>query len=528
MNRRSFLAAAAGSTGGVLATRLLAAAPATASTKNNVVTLSGSNSMATYTIPAGGTLRFDPNVSTTLELTGNLINYGRLEMKPARPDVVHTIRFKGVRESSFVGGGLDPLASDVGLWVMGAGVLELQGTPKAAWNRTGTDPSWTPTDEIRVTPTAPGDTGSRGFPTFAGTVPSGPDGHKAEVINLTRNVIIEGTPTGRAHIFIRSTAPQTIRYVRLQHLGPRKNGAVIVGRWCLHFHHSMDGSRGSLVEGVVATACGAHVYVPHMSNGITFRNCIAYNVLESPFWWDPPDSGVDNVAHDILWDSCLAGLVVADGAGKFRITGFSLQAGSRNVIRNCVAVGVQGTGGDASGFAWPSRMTDVWTFEDNIAHNNKGTGAFVWENDHLPHTLSRFVAYRNGISGLRHGAYSNAFHYNNVTMIENGAYALDLHSRSKFGTDGQPLSFTQSVVKGTPKGILITGSVAGGNAPVIINDWQFQSCGTPVEVAHKGRFPGAYEFNRCTVNGQPLQKAHFKLSKVIPGSSIKVDGQRIV
>jgi hypothetical protein len=79
---------------------------------------------------------------------------------------------------------------------------------------------------------------------------------------------------------------------------------------------------------------------------------------------------MDNESNDILWEYCVAGLVDSYET-KFQVSGFSLQPGSGNVCRGCVAVGVQGTGGEASGFQWPSRMSDVWAFEDCVAHNNK-------------------------------------------------------------------------------------------------------------------------------------------------------------
>jgi hypothetical protein len=523
MNRRSFLAVAAASTGGVVASRVLAAAPARAGAD---VTISGSNSMAGYTIPAGTTLRFDPNKSTTLELTGNLINNGRLEMRPARPDVVHTLRFTGVVESKFVGGGMDPVPTDVGLWVMGDGVLDIQGTPRTAWNRTGTDATWQPGDQLVVTPTAPGDVGSNGFAAFNGTVPVGPAGHKGEVLNLTRNVVIEGTPSGRAHVFICSMAPQTVRYAHLRHLGPRKNDLTILGRWVLHFHHCMDGSRGSLVEGVVISDAGAHAFVPHMSHGVTFRNCIAYRVVESPFWWDRPEGDMDNASDDIMWESCVAASVDSD-QNKFQVTGFSLQAGTRNVVRGCVAAGVLGSGGEASGFQWPSRMKDVWTFEDCVAHNNNGTGIFTWENDGRPHVLRRFTAYRNRKSGIRHGAYRNAFQYEDVSLLECGSYGMDLHARAKLGEDGRTQRFSRTTVKNSPIGLLVTGGLLSAMSPTVVEDWTFSGVTTPVEFVHKGDATGIYEFNRCTVDGRPLAGGDFKLTEVTPGSFITIDGKTL-
>lgn len=45
-------------------------------------------------------------------------------------------------------------------------------------------------------------------------------GYSAEVLNLTRDVVIEGRPGGRSHIFIRSCVPQTIRHAVVRHMEP--------------------------------------------------------------------------------------------------------------------------------------------------------------------------------------------------------------------------------------------------------------------------------------------------------------------
>jgi hypothetical protein len=117
-----------------------------------------------FRVPAGKVLTFDPNVSTTVRVGANVVVEGTLRMKPASPQVVHRLVFEGIDEARFVGGGMDVLESDIGLWVIGSGVLDIAGSPKVAWNRTGIDPTWLPTDELRVTPTDRGDFGSGGFP----------------------------------------------------------------------------------------------------------------------------------------------------------------------------------------------------------------------------------------------------------------------------------------------------------------------------------------------------------------------------
>jgi hypothetical protein len=58
-----------------------------------------------FEVPEGRALRFDPDRDTTLEVTGNVVVRGLMEMRP-RPGVEHVLRFVGVDESAFVGGGL--------------------------------------------------------------------------------------------------------------------------------------------------------------------------------------------------------------------------------------------------------------------------------------------------------------------------------------------------------------------------------------------------------------------------------------
>jgi hypothetical protein len=94
------------------------------------VTVTGSVQVAGVTVEAGGRLAFDPNGSAELTSTRNVVVNGTLSMRPASSSVVQTIRVAGVDAARIVGGGMDPVDSDVGLWVMGAGQLDLAGTPR--------------------------------------------------------------------------------------------------------------------------------------------------------------------------------------------------------------------------------------------------------------------------------------------------------------------------------------------------------------------------------------------------------------
>src|SRR5204862_453436 len=81
-------------------------------------------------IQPGGTLTFDPASNRTLKSTGNVVVSGQLVMRPSSARIVHRLIFINVDESKFVGGGMDVLPTDVGLWVMDPGVVQAVGASK--------------------------------------------------------------------------------------------------------------------------------------------------------------------------------------------------------------------------------------------------------------------------------------------------------------------------------------------------------------------------------------------------------------
>ncbi|HSE69394.1 MAG TPA: hypothetical protein VLA97_01465 [Nocardioidaceae bacterium] len=413
-------------------------------------------------VAAGGTLELDPHASTTLVVSSNVVVEGVLRMRPASADVVHTLRFVDVDESRFVGGVMVPIASDVGLWVTGAGRLDLRGTPRAGWNRTGQDSTWRRGDEVLRAPNEAGDYSTYRAHRPGDGVPSvvGPNAvrYATEVFNLTRNVVVEGTPGHRAHVFVHSTSPQRLQHVRFRWLGPRRpveqtqrfhhrslsQGSLVegaqaeyppdyfsftgtaysepvLGRYPVHFHHCADGSRGSLVEGCVVTD-SSRAFVPHASNGITFRDCVAHRIVNDAYWWDER-----HPTEDLLWEHCAAFDVRFDPETNGTTAAFMLGVGHRMVVRDCVAVGVHGSE-HASGFQWPSfaneRPDNVWTSQDLVAHNCSGDGVYVWQDDDNHHVVDGVVGYHNAYAGLLHGARRNAFEYRDVVLFGNGTADL--------------------------------------------------------------------------------------------------------
>ncbi len=452
------------------------ATPAEAATQ----VISGSVSYpSTETVAAGDVLRFDPTQDTTLEVAGNLIVEGTLEMKP-QPGVSHTLRFVEVDEEAFVGGGLAVLESDRGLWVVGAGQLDILGEKKAGWNRTGDDPSWAATDELLVAPTAVGEYGRDGFDPFTkgsavprvdSTLPA------AEVINLTRSVHIEGTAGGRSHVTIMSSAPQTVKYAEFRHLGPRQDdgdGATVgvIGRYPLHFHMAGDGSRGSIVEGNVFRQSGNRAVVPHHSHGVTLRDNVAYDVFGTAFWWDKGDG---NESHDSLWEHNFAGHVKTDPDFRgFLLAGFNLALGDGNVATDNAAAGILGNA-NCSGFFWPGLGSGldsgIWDFRDNVAHNNNCHGIHVWQNNPFHHHITEFIAYRNKAAGVSHGAYTNEYTYSHLYLYENGEAGIMNHT---FAGQPEPNHVNQSwscvtVAKSPVAVSILASSAPQDGGPVAFN-----------------------------------------------------------
>jgi hypothetical protein len=463
-------------------------------------------------IPADESWVLDPNTSITLSASGNVEVLGELVMQPASGDVEHTLRFEGVDESAFVGGGMDPVASDVGLWVMGDGQLRLEGEEKPAWGYE-MDPAWEG-DEVVAAPNNPGE---YEFTEAASTPPPNELGYRAELLDLTRNVRIEGTPEGYTHVFLRSTQPQTIRYVSLRYMAPDFGDIDQTGRYGLHFHMAGDGTRGSLVEGVVIRDAANHAFVPHASHGITFRDTIAFNVRNEAYWWDPApeEEDLSNDTNDLLWErAVVAGVDLANVGNRFRLAGFYLGNGSNITVRDSVAVGVLGEGGsESSGFIWPEDAGAVWTFEDNVAHNNLNNGIFVWQNNSEVHPVDGFTAYYNGKAGIEHGAYENSYQYSGLTLVGNEVAVIShaLGSESEEG-DADTQTWTDIVSNGGE--LFIDEHATEPEEPVLFRNCDF---GQVVVGDGEGGAPSAYDFVDCG-----LEPEDFVLDDAMPSSVFRV------
>jgi hypothetical protein len=517
-----------------------------------------------------GSLWFQPTKSVTIVSTQNILVNGLLQMTPGDPSFVHLLRFTGINENNVVGGGMDPVSTDVGLWVMGAGRLQLQGADKTAWTNAfgsiaaGTTVNvndafgWLPGDEIIITPTAAAATnydlrtiksktlssaGADALESYSLIVNSTATAHPvinnrwtAEVGNLTRNVRIEGTASGKSHIFIRSSQSQVIKNVAFRYLGPRKdqNGDkikdLILGRYGLHFHHCDDGSDGSVVSGCVMRDIDNHAYVPHVSNGIMFRDNIAYNCTETPFWWDLPDA-----THRTTW---VHNLVVqptyifhslnfdTQGSPTFGVHGFVLGLGDDNRCDSNIVAGQTGNPDVNAAYDWEEMdIESAWIFKGNLAHNSD-CGIRSWQNNGKNHVLENSAVYNCG-RGVHHGAYNNNYTYqggylynapfeDHAASLENG---VRLENMTLDGAGMVPYPFhvvQQGPVAGMRPILIRACTIKGGKTGAILDESSdniksvdvIQSNVTGTMVVSKSAISGE------TIRVQPVSGQAYKLTKL--------------
>lgn len=467
-----------------------------------------------------GTLTLDPNKTITLTMNNsNLLQTNRIVSRPIWP-AVHTFKFIGIDESKFVGGGDVPLDSDKGWWVTGSGQLDLQGEEKTSWtNVTGAIKSgdisftvkeannWRVGDEIVISRTAKNATDDdvRTIKAITGTMvtvdraltdhPMVNGVWTAEVLNLTRNLRIEGTSSGQSHLFIKSTAKHNVQYVQFRYLGPRKNISgdsakeLVTGRYALHFHHCEEATRGMEVLGCVARDCNNHAYVPHGSHGLTLRRNIGYNCLDVNFWYD-----MGHKSHDLIYIENVAGAIsyvpgsitVEDPTTKtFGSGGFLLGEGDGNKCIGNVCFGISGALGiDGTGaYQWRNNNESTWVFKGNMAHNCQTSAIDIWQNTAMNHTLEDTIIYYCGSAG-RLGAYANDYLYKGGIIFESCAL-LKSGSLTSLRTRFDSVTFINGGpgfgdYTGIKAGIIQVGSpvdsIGDGQPPVLYRNCKFINC----------------------------------------------------
>ncbi len=66
-------------------------------------------------VKEGATLTFEAGISAIMTSTANVVVEGKWQMHPASASIQHILRFTGIDENRFVGGGMDVISGDIGL-----------------------------------------------------------------------------------------------------------------------------------------------------------------------------------------------------------------------------------------------------------------------------------------------------------------------------------------------------------------------------------------------------------------------------
>lgn len=489
-----------------------------------------------FTVPAGEVWELGQVVTPKSAIVlGTLV---------ARPGSSIIFDYPGT-EADFVGGDVPNPATDIGLLVDG-GALDFEGTPKRAWDYgLISDPSWLPGDELIEAPLFPSEITSTGFRPYAAGSPlrTMPDGRQLPVFNLTRDVKISGMPGKRAHIWVNSPLPQIIRNVEISHMAPMRldgsgNNVGVLGRYGLHFHKCGEGSRGSIVEGVVIKHAGNSAFITHESHGVDHRDNIEYDCQNTPFSWD-----AKTITNDLLYDRCVAAWVKVTPAFRgFRLSAFELQSGFGNMSRGCLAVGVQGNS-SASGATWPEGASQiiggidlggVWGFENFTALACKIDGIFTWQNSvppgHEVPTLGKFVSINCGKAGVEHGAYLNDYQYHDLEIhslpggIGTIHHALPLEAplRPPLGPrlDGYNQAWERVLVRGGLHAAMMVTHTLPSDMPILLKNYDVADVtGAKVVVNSSGAVPGQYDLVDWN---PPLTPADVEIRAAVPGMILRI------
>lgn len=108
------------------------------------------------------------------------------------------------------------------------------------------------------------------------------DDYRAEVANLSRNVVVESADPGgvRGHTMYHRGSSGSVSYAEFRHLG--KEG--VLGRYALHFHLCGDGSRGSSVVGASVWDSHNRWLTVHGTNYLVVRDCVGYKSVGHGFF----------------------------------------------------------------------------------------------------------------------------------------------------------------------------------------------------------------------------------------------------
>jgi hypothetical protein len=214
----------------------------------------------------------------------------------------------------------------------------------------------------------------------------GDGAYRAEVANLSRNVVIESADPAQArgHTMYHRGSAGSISYTEFRHLGM----PGVLGRYSLHYHLAGDTMRGSSVIGASIWDSGNRWLTIHGTNYLIVRDCVGYQSQGHGFFLEDGTEVFNvfdrNLAVQALTAKPLPKQVVPfdknDGSGFWWAN--SLNAFTRNVACDCDEYGYFFQSAQTSDFDphlyvqqpdGSRKKVDIRTlpflrFEDNVAH----------------------------------------------------------------------------------------------------------------------------------------------------------------
>jgi hypothetical protein len=121
--------------------------------------------------------------------------------------------------------------------------------------------------------------------------------YRAEIANLSRNVVIESAdPTGvRGHTMYHAGSTGGISYAEFRHLG--KEG--ILGKYAIHFHLVRDGMRGSGVIGASIWDSQNRWITIHGTDYLLVRDCVGYQSVGHGFFMEDGTEQYNVLDHNL-------------------------------------------------------------------------------------------------------------------------------------------------------------------------------------------------------------------------------------
>lgn len=340
---------------------------------------------------------------------------------------------------------------------------------------------WRPGDHIVITSTTrrPSDTEAHHIKSVSGAKivlrrplahwHSGTGPAKAEVANLTRNVVITSKDMKhRGHTMFMRGAKGSISYAEFAHLGVRDE----LGKYPIHFHMAGDTMKGSYVRGASIWDSANRFITVHSTQDITLSDNVGFGAIGHGFFMETGDE-----VH-VTWERNL-GIGVKPGRllpSDDRPAAFWIQNPVNTYVDN-IAVGSEE--GDGFQFVLPHRRMDipgfgpqtsirslaVLRFEGNEAHSNALAGLRTYplnqDESDTPSLFKGLTLWRNGMAGA--SLRSNYAVLEDALAFGNGLVDLAIHGQgnvvraSRVVGELASSSGEAGEIAPTPRGITVWG-----------------------------------------------------------------------